>query len=66
MARGILAVTSDLRGIRQYGRDNVNLLKIKGETRKEIAGTLAAAMAFDNAAVSQLRRNVVLPIKDEF
>ena len=66
MAQGMLVVASDVGGIRQYGQDNVNMIKIRGVTRKEIAGALAGAMALDSAAVSQLRRNAVLTVKDEF
>jgi len=66
MAQAMLVVASDVGGIRQYGRDRGNMIKIQGETRAEIAKSLAAAMTLDRSAVLQLRHNALRTVQDEF
>src|ERR1019366_7985419 len=45
MAQGMLVVASDVGGIKQYGHDRNNMIKIKGETHMEIAEGLAWLIA---------------------
>lgn len=66
MSQGMVVLTTDVGGIRQYGRDRSNMLKIRDGSASAIVEAIQAAMVCKGPARRDLRRNAVQTVRSEF
>ncbi|MCW2573783.1 MAG: glycosyl transferase family 1 [Frankiales bacterium] len=65
MAAGLVVVSTDVGGIREYGVDGENMIKSSGSTRDDLAAALAAALDLGPGA-RHLQEGALRTVQQEF
>lgn len=66
MSEGLLVVSTDVGGAREYGRDGDNMIKIRGTGNRDISDALRKVLTMDTTAARAMRQRAVADSVREF